>query len=294
MRKLLLPLLLASVAATPAFAQRPDRADRQEDRVERQQAREDRQQARDDRQQAHEEKAEPREQPRVEQVERTPVEPKARLESAPARGEAVARANRQDVETIRVARDVQRNERIEQRQEGRKEVRQQRDIRDSVRTPPKQTAAERKQARDQRLDAARADRDQRLAERRHAPVISNTPREGTQPPPKAETRNHAPTKWNGQWRNNHKYDWYNWRKRNRWIFNLGFYNDPFGWGYRPYSIGWRMWPSYYSSSYWLNDPWEYRLPYAPPGYRWIRYYDDAILIDTWNGQVVDVIYNFFW
>ena len=55
-----------------------------------------------------------------------------------------------------------------------------------------------------------------------------------------------------------------------------------------------MWPSYYSSRYWINDPWYYRLPYAPPGTRWVRYYDDAILVDMWSGQVVDVIYNFFW
>jgi Ni/Co efflux regulator RcnB len=55
-----------------------------------------------------------------------------------------------------------------------------------------------------------------------------------------------------------------------------------------------MWPSYYRSSYWLNDPWQFRLPYSPPGTRWIRYYDDAILVDTWDGRVVDVIHNFFW
>jgi len=55
-----------------------------------------------------------------------------------------------------------------------------------------------------------------------------------------------------------------------------------------------MWPSYYSSRYWLNDPWMYRLPHAPAGYRWVRYWDDAILVDTWSGQVVDVIRNFFW
>jgi Ni/Co efflux regulator RcnB len=55
-----------------------------------------------------------------------------------------------------------------------------------------------------------------------------------------------------------------------------------------------MWPSYYRSSYWLSDPWRYRLPYAPPGYRWIRYYDDLVLVDTWDGRVVDVIYDFFW
>ncbi len=30
---------------------------------------------------------------------------------------------------------------------------------------------------------------------------------------------------------NHRYDWYNYRSKNRWLFNLGYYLDPFGWGY---------------------------------------------------------------
>ena len=60
-----------------------------------------------------------------------------------------------------------------------------------------------------------------------------------------------------------------------------------------FSIGWRLWPSYYSSNYWFN-PTQYGLPYAPPGYQWVRYYDDALLVDTWSGEVVDVINNFFW
>ena len=29
-------------------------------------------------------------------------------------------------------------------------------------------------------------------------------------------------------------------------------------------------------------------------YRWIRYYDDALLVDTYSGEVVDVIHRFFW
>jgi Ni/Co efflux regulator RcnB len=100
--------------------------------------------------------------------------------------------------------------------------------------------------------------------------------------------------WRNHWRSDHRYDWRDHRRRHRSLFHFGFYSDPFGWSYRPYSIGWRLWPSYYRSSYWLNDPWMYRLPYAPPGYRWIRYYDDALLIDTWDGTVVDVIRDFFW
>ena len=54
-------------------------------------------------------------------------------------------------------------------------------------------------------------------------------------------------------------------------------------------IGWRLWPGYYSSHFWINDPWQYRLPYAPPGTQWVRYYDDAVLVDMWSGQVEDVI-----
>ena len=131
---------------------------------------------------------------------------------------------------------------------------------------------------------------------RRAPIVSRTPREDTQPPPRTSVRpsSVAARHWNHDWRSDRRHDWQNHRRRHRSLFHLGFYYDPFGWRYRPYSIGWRMWPSYYRSSYWLNDPWSYRLPYAPPGYRWIRYYDDAVLVDTWDGQVVDVIYNFFW
>lgn len=134
------------------------------------------------------------------------------------------------------------------------------------------------------------------AARRNAgpPPVSRTPQPNTQPPPPATSRPTVAPSWNTSWRNNSRYNWYNYRNKHRWLFNLGFYYDPFGWSYSPFSIGYRMWPSYYSSSYWLNDPWQYRLPYAPPGTRWIRYYDDAILVDMWSGQVIDVIYDFFW
>ena len=129
-----------------------------------------------------------------------------------------------------------------------------------------------------------------------APAISRVPREGTQPPLRAMAERSGRTAhhWRGDWRSDRRYDWRNHRRRHRSLFHFGIYYDPFGWSYRPYSIGWRLWPSYYRSSYWLHDAWTYRLPYAPPGYRWIRYYDDVLLVDTWDGRVVDVIRNFFW
>ena len=130
--------------------------------------------------------------------------------------------------------------------------------------------------------------------RSRPPIVSVDPRPGTQPPLRVDNRRRNHTNWSTNWRNDNRYDWQNHRRHHRNWFHLGLYYDPFGWGYSPLQIGWRMWPSYYGSNYWINDPYQYRLPYAPPGYRWIRYYDDAILVDTWSGEVVDVLYNFFW
>jgi Ni/Co efflux regulator RcnB len=61
-----------------------------------------------------------------------------------------------------------------------------------------------------------------------------------------------------------------------------------------YGIGWRLWPSYYRNSFWLNDSWQYRLPPAYGPYRWIRYYNDALLVNIYTGEVVDVEYDVFW
>lgn len=101
-------------------------------------------------------------------------------------------------------------------------------------------------------------------------------------------------RWSGDWRKDRRYDWNRYRDRHRSTFRLGIYFDPYGYQYRRYSIGWAMWPNYYRSSYWLDDPWMYRLPPAFGPYRWVRYWDDALLVDIYTGEVVDVIYSFFW
>lgn len=268
MRKFLISLLLASAAASPALAAPNDDNDnRDQARAERQQARAERQQARD---QARSERQ--AERPSSPNLQRRP-ERQANFQSQVQQQAFDRQARNQEVDAARA-----------QRQSDRQADR-----------------VQRVQLRDQRIEQNRDDRMQRQAERiernnvrRPVPVVSRVPREGTQPPPRFEGRPSVKPNWTTNWRNNSRYDWHNYRNRHRSLFHLGFYIDPFGWGYQPYSIGWRLWPSYYSSNYWLQDPWMYRLPYAPPGYRWIRYYDDALLVDTWNGEVVDVLYNFFW
>lgn len=99
--------------------------------------------------------------------------------------------------------------------------------------------------------------------------------------------------WNRNWRNDHRYDWRNYRHHHRSTFHLGIYIDPFDYGYRPFNIGYRLQPLYYGQRYWI-DPGLYSLPYPPPGTQWVRYYNDALLVDVYTGEVVDVIQNFFW
>ena len=100
--------------------------------------------------------------------------------------------------------------------------------------------------------------------------------------------------WSNQWRTNRDYDWRRHRDSHRSLYRLGHYRDPYGSRYRRFSIGFSLFPSYYQSNYWLDDPYMYRLPQAYGPYRWVRYYGDALLVNIYTGQVVDVVYDFFW
>ena len=102
--------------------------------------------------------------------------------------------------------------------------------------------------------------------------------------------------WDRGWRNDRRYDWQRYRARNRAIYRMPHYYAPRGWsyGYRRPSIGIYLDAMFFASNYWINDPWYYRLPPAGYGYRWIRYYNDALLIDERTGYVVDVITDFFY
>lgn len=274
MRNVLLSIFLASAAAAPTLAAPDDLASRREQaRAERQQAREDRHSRAERTEAVRPERAERTEAVRAERVERS-VERRARAPEASARVEAVGRADARDLQAVRETR------------------RQAAETRRATATGPQPqntgVALDRIEQRRQEV------RERIAASRLPRPPVSTVPLPNTQPPAPVAQRPTPAVQWSGNWRDNHRYDWYNHRHRNWSLFHLGFYLDPFGWGYQRYNIGWRMWPSYYGSQYWLNDPWQYRLPYAPPGYRWVRYWDDAVLVDTWSGQVVDVLYNFFW
>lgn len=103
-------------------------------------------------------------------------------------------------------------------------------------------------------------------------------------------------RWDNGWRSDARYDWYGYRARYGDRYRMSRYDAPRGWdyGYRRFSVGIFLNNMLYSNNYWLDDPYAYRLPPAYGSLRWVRYYDDALLVDVRDGYVADVIRNFFW
>lgn len=92
----------------------------------------------------------------------------------------------------------------------------------------------------------------------------------------------------GNWGRN---DWRGWRDGHRDLYARGGWNAPFRYnGFRP---GARIAPAYYGQSYWIGDPGRYHLPRAVGPQRWVRHYDDVLLVDTRRGVVVDAVRGFY-
>ena len=66
-----------------------------------------------------------------------------------------------------------------------------------------------------------------------------------------------------------------------------------GWRYRPLAAGDRLAPEYYAPTYVISDPAGRGLPKAPQWRRWIRYGDDAVLVDIMKGRVKRVVRRAF-
>lgn len=102
-------------------------------------------------------------------------------------------------------------------------------------------------------------------------------------------------RWNHDWRRDRQYDWYAYRNHNRHVYRMGHYYAPYrDYYYSRVGVGFVLDSLFYSSNYWISDPWQYRLPPVDGPYRWVRYYDDVLLVDIYTGEVVDAINGFFW
>ncbi len=82
-----------------------------------------------------------------------------------------------------------------------------------------------------------------------------------------------------------------WRSGHRDLYARGGWQAPFR--YQSFRPGVRIAPTYYGARYVIADPGRYRLPTAPRAARWVRHYDDALLVDHRRGVVLDVVRGFY-
>lgn len=91
---------------------------------------------------------------------------------------------------------------------------------------------------------------------------------------------YSPDQWRRTYHATHRY------RTQRYRTPPGFYIRSWVFGdYLPH--GW------YAPNYYL-DWWSYGLPRPPIGTEWVRSDDDALLVDTWSGEVLSVYYDLFW
>ena len=102
--------------------------------------------------------------------------------------------------------------------------------------------------------------------------------------------------WDRSWRQSGRYNWNGDRASNRAAYHLPRYYAPHEWsgGYRRFSPGARLSSPLFAERYWIEDVYAYRLPEAYGPYRWVRFYNDALLVDVEAGDVVDAVNDIFW
>lgn len=102
-------------------------------------------------------------------------------------------------------------------------------------------------------------------------------------------------RWDRGWRSNRSYNWADYRRGNHFIYRPGAYYAPYrSHRYSRLQTGFYLNSLFFQQRFYINDPYAYRLPPAYAPYQWVRYYDDVVMVDTYTGEVVDVIYDFFW
>jgi Ni/Co efflux regulator RcnB len=69
---------------------------------------------------------------------------------------------------------------------------------------------------------------------------------------------------------------------------------PRGWAYRRWAIGAVLPPLFLAPAYYYGGWAALGLPPPQPGFQWVRYGPDLLLVDVTTGQVVDTVYGAFY
>ena len=83
--------------------------------------------------------------------------------------------------------------------------------------------------------------------------------------------------------------------RGNWVVRVHgpAFHYPQGWHYRVWRVGMVLPPLFLASDYYYDDYGPLGLQAPPPGYRWVRYGDDLLLVNLRTGSVEDVVYGVF-
>lgn len=82
------------------------------------------------------------------------------------------------------------------------------------------------------------------------------------------------------------------RRSHRSVYARGNWNAPFR--YQHWNNGARIGANYYAPRYYVANPQRYRLRPVASNMRWVRHYDDVLLVNIRTGRVVEVHRGFFW
>jgi Ni/Co efflux regulator RcnB len=77
-------------------------------------------------------------------------------------------------------------------------------------------------------------------------------------------------------------------------FRAQVYNRPRGWYPHRWTYGEILPSLFWAPDYWLTDYYDYGLEPPPPGTVWVRDGSDALLIDRFSGQIIQVAYGVFY
>lgn len=77
-------------------------------------------------------------------------------------------------------------------------------------------------------------------------------------------------------------------------YRIGFWHAPFGFHYRRFGIGERIPGVLLVPAFFLVNYYDYGLDEPDDGYVWVRDGDDAVLVDRYTGEVVEVEYDVFY
>jgi Ni/Co efflux regulator RcnB len=76
-------------------------------------------------------------------------------------------------------------------------------------------------------------------------------------------------------------------------YHVGPFHPPEGWSPRRWSYGEVLPRAYWGPEYYIGDYWLFGLEVPPAGYEWVRDGNDALLIDTNTGEILQVEYDVY-